>query len=89
MEIVGRNEGKDGGSGVGCPVHIANMNFVERSFADAEHERTFFFKADIGGALDQVRSDAAGNTGERSDAAWQDDHRVSRIRAAGDVGANV
>ena len=88
-EVVGGNQGKDSRSGIGSAVHVADVNFVERRFADAEYERAFFFEADVGGALDEMGGDSVGNASERSDAAGQHDHRVGRIGAAGDVGADI
>ena len=88
-EVVGGDERKDGRSGVGGAVHVADVNFVERGFADREHKRTLFFEANVGGTLDQVRGDAIGNAGERADATGEHDHRVGGIRAAGDVGTDI
>lgn len=88
-EIVGRYERKDGRSGIGGPVHVANVNFVERRLTDAKHQRALFFEADIGSALDEMRSNAVGYTGKRADAAGQNDHGVSRIGTAGDVGPDI
>ena len=68
-EVVGGNERKDSRSGVGGAVHVVDVNFVERSFADAEHQRALLFEANVGGTLDQARSDAVGYTCERTDAA--------------------
>src|SRR6185437_7344145 len=75
-EVVRGDERKDGRSRVGRAIHIADVDLVERSFANAEHELTLFLEADVGGALDQVRSNAIGNAGERTDAARQHDHRL-------------
>src|SRR5215470_13790704 len=60
-KVVGRNERKDGGTCIGGTVQVAKVNFVEWGFADAEHKRTFLLEADVGGALNQVRSDAVRN----------------------------
>jgi len=65
------------------------MDAVEGGFADAEQQRVALFKADIGGAVDEVRSEAIGNGGERSHGTGQDDHGVCGIAATGDVGADV
>jgi len=88
-EVVGGDEREDSRSGVGGAVHVANVNFIERGFANTEHERTFLFEANIGGALDQVRGNAVGNAGKRAHAARQDNHRVGGIGTAGDVGSDV
>ena len=65
------------------------MNAVERGLADAEQERVPFFEADIGGAVDEVRSEAVGNGGERSHGTGQDDHGACGVTATGDIGADV
>jgi len=88
-KIVRRDERKDGRTGIGGAVQVANVNFVERGFADAEHQRAFFFEANVGGALDQMRRDAIGNASQRAHAAGQDDHGVAGIGTAGDVGADI
>ncbi len=88
-KIVGEDERKDSRSSVSGAVHVANMDFVERRFADAKNQRTLFFEAHVGGALNQVGSAAVGNAGQSSDAARNDDHRVGRIGTAGNVGADV
>jgi len=88
-EVVGGDEREDGRSGVGGAVHVADVNFVERRFANAENELAFFFEANVSGTLSQMRRDAIGDSRERTDAAGQNDHRVGRVRAAGDVGTDV
>jgi len=37
--VKGGNQGEDRGAGVGRPVHVADMNLVERPLADAQHKR--------------------------------------------------
>src|ERR1700674_4133899 len=49
--------------------HVADVDFVERRLANAQHERPTLFETHIGGALDQARSRAIGNAAKRSDAA--------------------
>ena len=88
-EVVRGDEGKYGRAGVGGPVHVADVNFVERSFADAEHQRTFFFEADVSGAFDQVRGDAVCNAGKGSHAAGNNDHGVGGIRTTRNVSADI
>ena len=89
-EIVqGGDEGEDGRAGVGGPVHVADVDFVERGFADAEHQRALLFEANVGGTLDEMAGVAVGDAGQGSDAARQDDHSVGGIGAAGDVGSDV
>jgi hypothetical protein len=87
--VEGRDQGKDRRPGVGGPVHVANVDFVERRFAHAEHQRALLFKADVGGALDEVSADAVGDTAERPHAARDDDHGVRRVGAAGHVGTDI
>ena len=89
VEVVGGDEREDGRSGVGGAVHVADVNFVERGFTDAEHERTIFFEANVGGALNEMPGNAVSNTGKRAHAAGQHDHRIGGIRAAGDVGPDI
>ena len=88
-KIVGGDERKDSRSSVSSAVHVANMDFVERRFADAKNQWMLFFEAHVGGALNQVGSAAVGNAGQGSDAARNDDHRVGRVGTAGDVCADV
>lgn len=88
-EIIRWDERKDGRSSIGGPVHVTNVNFVERRLADTEHQWTPFFETNVGGALNQVGSTAVGNAGQGSDAARNHDHRVGRIGTAGHIGADV
>src|SRR5438045_8273433 len=53
-KVVRRDERKDGRASVGGTVEVADMDFAERSFAHAEHQRTLLLKANVGGALDQM-----------------------------------
>jgi len=88
-EIVCGNEWKDSRASVGSTVHVADMDFVERRLANAKNQRALLFEANVGGALDQVRRDAVGDTSQSSDAARQNDHGIGGIRAAGHVGSNI
>ena len=88
-EIVRRNERKDGRTGIGSPVHVADMDFIERGLANAKNQRTLLFKANVCGPLDQVRCDAIGNASQSADAAWQNNHGAGGIRTAGDVGSDI
>src|SRR6202040_3333717 len=88
--VVERGDrGEDGGAGVGGELHIAEVDAVEGSLADAEDEGAVFFEAYIGGALDEVRREAVGDRRESAHGAGEDDHRVGGVAAAGDVGADV
>src|SRR5437588_6234999 len=80
--VEGRDQGIDGRPSIGGPVHVADVDFVERRLADAEYERALLFQTDVGSAFDQVRSNAVGNTGQGANAAWHHDHSVTRIRTA-------
>ena len=68
---------------------MADVDFIERSFASAENKRTLFFKANVGCALDELRGDSIGDTSERSHAARDDNHGVGGIRAAGYIGSDI
>ena len=87
--VEGGDCGEDGGASVGGELHVAEMDAVERGFADAEDQGSIFFEADVGGALDQVCGEAIGDGGEGAHGAGKDDHRVGGVAAAGDVGAYV
>ena len=87
--VQGRDQRKDGRTGVGGPVHVADVNLVERGFADAQHERALLLDTDVGSALDQLRGDAVSDAGESSDAAREDNHSVGGIGTAGHVSADV
>jgi hypothetical protein len=65
------------------------MDFIERRFAYAEHQRTLLLKANVGGALNELRCDAISDSGQRADTAGDHDHSVGRVRAAGYVRADV
>src|SRR6202030_3168933 len=83
MVIEGWDERKDGCAGIGGKRHVADVNFVERRLADAEHERPSLFKSYVGGAFDQARGGAVGNAAECSDAARDHDHGIGRIWPVG------
>jgi hypothetical protein len=80
---------EDSGAGVGGELHIAEVDAVEGSLADAEDEGAIFFEADVGGALDEVRREAVGDRREGTHGTGKDDHRVGGVTAAGDVSADV
>lgn len=88
-EIVRGNQGKDGRTGIGSTIHVADMNFIERRFAYAEDQWAPLLETNIGGALDQMRRDAIGDTSQSAHAAWQNNHRARGIRTAGDVGSDI
>ena len=51
--VEGGDNREDDRPRVGSQGHVAEMNFVERSFADAEKKRAALLERDIGGAGDQ------------------------------------
>lgn len=89
-EIVeGRNHRKDGRPGVGGPVHVADMDLVERGFSDAEHQGASLLETYVSRPLDQVGSVAVRDSRQGSRATGKDDHAVGEIGAAGDIRTNV
>ena len=84
-----RNEREDRSSGICGSVHVADVNLIERRLADAEHQRPSFFESYIGGALDELGSDAVGNAGTRSNTAGDDDHPTARVRTAGHIRTDI
>ena len=87
--VEGGDEGINGSSGFCDGGHVANVDEVEGSFADAEDERTTLFERDIGGALDEVGGEAVRDAGERAHGAGKDDHRGDRAGATGDRSADI
>lgn len=84
-----RDGGEDGGSGVGRELHVAQVDSIKRSFADAEDEWTALLEADVGCALNEIRGQAVGDGCERSHGAGKDDHAIGGVAAAGDVCTDV
>lgn len=88
--IVERGDGrKDSGSGLGCQLHIAQMDAIEWSLAHAQDKRAALFEADIGGAMDEVAGEAVGDGGERPHGAGKHDHCADGVASTGDTGADV
>ena len=87
--VEGGHDREDGGAGVRRELHVAQVDAVEGGLAHAEDEAAALLEADIGGSLDEVRGEAVGDAGERAHGAWQNDHAVGGIAAAGDGGADV
>ena len=54
LVVEGGHHREDGGPGVGCDLHVAQVDAVEGGLAHAEDEAAVLLKADVGGALDQV-----------------------------------
>ena len=80
---------KDCCSRIRCPVHIADVNLVQRSLADAKHKRPLFFQTNVSGALDEMSGEAIRNFGQSTHRAWHHDHGAGRVGTAGDIGADV
>lgn len=87
--IERRNQGKNGRTGVGGPQHIVNMDLIEGGFADAKHQGASLLETNVGGPLDEVGSVAVGDSRQSSDTAWENDHGVGEVGAAGDIRTNV
>ncbi len=87
--VEGGDYGEDGGASFCGGSHVADMDEVERGFADAEDERAAFLEADVGGSLDEVLREAVSDAGEGSHGTGKDDHAVGGIGAAGDGCADV
>lgn len=65
------------------------MDSVEWGFTNAEQQRVAFFEADVSRAMDQVRGEAIGDGGEGAHGARQNNHCVSGIASAGNVGTDI
>jgi len=89
MVIKGRDQGKDGRAGIGGPVHVTDVDFVEGRFTHTKYKRTFLFQRDVGGSFDQLCRDSVGNAGQSAHAARNDDHGLGGIGAARHVSADV
>ena len=87
--VEGWDERVDGGPRIGGPVHVPDMNLVERSLANAEHQGALLLQADVRCALDEMGAAAVGNATQGADAAGNNHHSVSWIGAAGDIGADI
>src|SRR5258707_5264262 len=61
-EIVRGYERKHSRTRVGGPIHVANVDFVERGFTHTQHQRAFFFEADVSRTLNQVRCNPVRNS---------------------------
>ena len=56
-----RDGGKDGGSRIGCELHIAQMNAIERCLADAQDEGASLFEADVGCPVNEIGGEPVGD----------------------------
>ena len=89
MIVEGWNCREDGGSRLGCELHITQMYAVEWSLADAKDEGAALLEADIGRSMDEIRGQAVGDSSEGSHGAGKHDHGAGGIASAGDAGADV
>ncbi len=89
LVVEGGDAGIDDGSGFGGGGHVADVNEVQRRFADAENERAALLEADVGGAFDEVCRETMRDACEGSHGAGEDDHAVGGVGAAGDGGTDV
>ena len=87
--VEGGDYGEDGGAGFRGRGHVADVDEVQRRFADAENEWAALFQTDVGGAFDEVLGEAVGDAAEGAHGAGENDHAVGGVGAAGDVGAYV
>ena len=62
------------------------MQRGKRRFARHQHQRAFFFDADIGGALEQGVGGAAGDGGNGTHAGGADHHRIGHAVARSNRG---
>lgn len=89
MIVEGRDCRKDCGACLGGELHVAQMDAVEWSLADAQDEGAALLEADIGGPMDEIRGQAVGDSGEGSHGAGKHDHGAGGIASAGDAGTDV
>src|SRR5579859_6613436 len=89
LVIKRRDQRIDRRAGFSGPIHVADMHTVEWSFTRAQHQWPLFFQADVGGAIDEVACKPVSNSGQSSHAAWNHNHGMRGIRAAGYVRANI
>ena len=89
LVVESRNHREDCRSRVRGQAHVADVDFVERSFAQAQDEGAALLEADVGGTLDEVAGEAVRDSGERAHAAGHDDHAGGGVAAAGDGGSDV
>ena len=82
---VERGRGRrDDGAGQRRRAHVFDVDERVRRLAEREHEGSPFLQADVGGALQQVASDAVGDRAEGPAAAGDHDHSGCRIGPRGD-----
>jgi len=87
--VEGGDHREDRCAGFGDCRHIAKVNEVEGRLAHAKDKWAAFLEADIGGAFDEVGSEALRDSGERAHGAGKNNHRGDRAGAAGDGCANI
>lgn len=89
LQVESGYDGEDGCAGFSGERHVAQMDAIEGRFADAEDERAALFEGDIGGAGDERVGEAEGDGSERAHGAWEDDHAVGGVAAAGNGRADI
>ena len=52
--VEGGDDGEDDAASVGCELHVAEMNAIERGFANAEDQGMALLETDVGSSLDEV-----------------------------------
>jgi len=87
--VEGGDDGIDGGASFCDRSHVANVNEVKGSFSDAEDERPAFLERNVGGALNEVGSDAVRDSCERTHGAGENNHGRDWAGAAGDGSADI
>ena len=89
MVVMRRDDGIDGGTGLGRVLHVAQVDGMEGRFANTEHETAALLQTNIGSTFNEVGGHAVGDAGEGSHGAGEYDHRVNQIAATGDGCANI
>ena len=87
--VEGGDDGEDRCAGFSDCGHVANVDEVEGSFADAEDEWTALLERDVGGALDEIGGETMRDAGKRAHGAGKNNHREDRAGAAGDGRADI
>jgi hypothetical protein len=87
--VEGGDDGVDRRACLGDRRHVADVDEVQRSFADAEDEAAAFFEADVRGSFDEVAGETVSDASEGAHRAGENDHCVHRVGAGGDGCADV
>ena len=65
------------------------MNSVEGRLSHAKYQRAALLERDVGSASNERTGEAIGDGRQSAHGAWQNNHSIRRIAAAGDGRANV